>query len=258
MQYFITLNDTVDAEAATNGLRSQLAETPEGGDIVVQPGSAAYSSNDLTVTISGDDEKALRTASDELLTLVKQVPQLTDVTSNLADERPLLRVAINKRRAAELGFTQTEIGSAVSTALQGSKAGTITLNSDTTDVVIRTHAPDATPKQIAALELPVSQLQQQLAVDKATDALDARSDDLSDRGDALSDRSDALSDQQKDLADRQKAAGEEQQDKANAKAQDGKKDLLDSRSDARSSVSKAKKALAERAATSTSASRRRT
>ena len=245
VQYFLTLTDAADTEAATANLRSQLAETPDGGDIVVQPGSAAYSSNDLTVTISGDDEKTLRDSSEQLLTLVKQVPQLTDVTSNLSEERPLLRVAINRRRAAELGFTQAEIGSAVSTALQGAKAGTVTLNSDTTDVVVRTHAPDASPKQIAALKLPVTQLQQQLAVDKASDALDARSDELTDRGDALSDRSDALSDKQKDLGDRQKAAGEEQQDKANAKAQDGKRDLLDSRSDARSAVSKAKRGVAE-------------
>ncbi|MGI3783581.1 MAG: efflux RND transporter permease subunit, partial [Janthinobacterium lividum] len=244
VQYSITLTDAADTDAATNGLRGQLAETRDGGDIVVQPGSAAYSSSDLTVTISGDDEKTLRTASGELLTLVKQVPQLTDVTSNLADERPLLRVAINRTRAAELGFTQAEIGAAVSTALQGAKAGSITLDSDTTDVYVRAHTPDASPKQIAALKLPVTQLQQQLAVDKASDALDARSDKLTDRGDALSDKSDALTDKQKDLADRQKAAGQEQQDKANAKAQDGKNDLLDSRDDARSAVSKAKKALA--------------
>nr|WP_232531096.1 efflux RND transporter permease subunit [Microlunatus antarcticus] len=242
--YSITLNDTVDTDAATANLRSQLVESSDGGDIVVQPGSAAYSSNDLTVTLSGDDAATLRTASDELLGMVKQVPQLTDVTSNLSDERPLLRVAINRNRAAELGFTQGEIGAAVSTALQGSKAGSITLDNDTTDVFVRTHAPDATPKQIAALKLPVSQLQQQMAVDKATDALDARSDELSDQGDALSDRSDALTDKQKDLADRQKATGEEQQDKANAKAQDGKNDLLDSRDDAKDAVSKAKKALA--------------
>ncbi|SDU88072.1 hydrophobic/amphiphilic exporter-1, HAE1 family [Microlunatus sagamiharensis] len=245
VQYFITLNDSVDAAVATDNLRSQLTETPDGGDIVVQPGSAAYSNNDLTVTISGDDEETLRTASDELLTLVKQVPSLTDVSSNLAEERPILRVAIDRRKAADLGFTQAEIGSAVSTALQGAKAGTITLNSDTTDVYVRTHAPDATPKQIAALELPVSQLQQQKAVDKASDALEARSDDLTEQGDALSDRSDALQDRQKDLADRQKAAGEEQQAEANEKAQDGKRDLLDSRDDARSAVSKAKKALAD-------------
>jgi multidrug efflux pump subunit AcrB len=252
VQYYITLTDAADTVAATDNLRSQLAETPDGGDIVVQPGSAAYSSNDLTVTLSGDNADTLRAASDDLLTIVKQVPQLTDVTSNLADERPLLRVSINRTRAAELGFTQGEVGDAVSTALQGAKAGSITLDNDTTDVYIRTHTPDATPQQIAALKLPVTQLQQQLAVNKASDALDARSDALTargdaltDRGDALTDKSDALADQQKDLADRQKATGEKQQDKANAKAQDGKNDLLDSRSDARKAVTKAKKALSD-------------
>ncbi|HEY0238446.1 MAG TPA: efflux RND transporter permease subunit [Friedmanniella sp.] len=246
VQYSITLTDAADTVAATNNLRSELAESnTDGGDIVVQPGSAAYSSNDLTVTVSGDDEKTLRTASDQLLGMVKTVPSLTDVSSNLSDERPLLRVAINRNRAAELGFTQAEIGAAVSTALQGSKAGTITLNSDTTDVYVRTHAPDASPQQIRGLKLPVSQLQQQMAVDKATDALDDRSDALSDRGDALTDKSDALTDKQKDLADRQKAYGDEQTAKGNKKAADAKDDLLDSRSDAKDGVSKAKKALSD-------------
>ena len=244
VQYFITLTDTADADAATANLRTELAETKSGDDIVVQPGSAAYSNNDLTVTISGDDEQALRTSSEELLTLVKQVPSLTDVSSNLAEQRPLLRVGIDRTKAADLGFTQAEIGAAVSTALQGARAGAITLNSDTTDVYVRTHAPDATPKQVAALELPVSQLQQQQAVDKATDALDKRSDALTKEGDDLSERSDALQVRQRDLADRQKAAGEQQQAEANRKAQQGKSDLLDSRDDARASVSKAKKALA--------------
>ncbi len=245
VQYFITLTGTADAAAATDTLRSQLVETRGGDDIVVQPGSAAYQNNDLTVTLSGDDENTLRSASAELLTLVKQVPSLTDVSSNLAEERPLLRVAIDRRRAADLGFTQAEIGAAVSTALQGSKAGTITLNSTTTDVYVRTHAPDASPKEIAALQLPVSQLQQQKAVKKANDALEARSNDLTDAGDALSERSDALQNKQKDLADRQRAAGKEQQAEANAKAQDGKKKLLSSRDDARSAVSRAKKALSD-------------
>ena len=252
VQYFITLTDEADTIAATANLRSQLAETPDGGEIVVEPGSAAYSSNDLTVTLSGADADTLRQASDDLLGMVKQVPQLTDVTSNLADERPQLRISINRNRAAELGFTQGEIGAGISSALQGAKAGSITVDNDTTDVYVRTHAPDATPKQIAALKLPITALQQQLAVDKASDALDARSDDLKDRGDALSDRGDALTDQsdaltdrQKNLADRQQATGDEQQDDANEKADDAKDDLVDSRDDAKDAVKKAKEDLDE-------------
>ena len=43
------------------------------------------------------------------------------------------------------------------------------------------NAEEATPEQIAALELPVSQLQQQQAVERATDRLEAKQDDA-DRG----------------------------------------------------------------------------
>ncbi len=243
--YSITLTDAADPATATDSLRSQLAEGPGGSDITVQPGSAAYSSNNLTVTLSGQNEADLRAASEEVLAMVRQVPDLSDVTSNLADERPQLRVQIDRTKAADYGFTQAEIGQAVSLALQGARAGTITVNSDTTDVFLRTNAPNATPQQIAGFKLPISQLQQQKAVDQATDKLQDRSDALEDKSDDLTERSDALTDKQTDLADRQKAAGKKQQADGNAKAQDGYQDLVDTRADARRAVSEAKEVQAK-------------
>ncbi len=243
--YSITLTDAADPATATERLRSQLRETPDGGDITVQPGSAAYSNNNLTVTLSGTNDEDLRAASDQVLATVKGVPDLTDVTSNLAEERPQLRVAVDRAKAADFGFTQAEIGQAVSLALQGARAGTITVDSDTTDVFLRTHAPNPSPKQIAGLRLPVSQLQQQKAVDKATKKLEDRTDALEKRTDALTDQSEDLVDRQTDLADRQQAAGEKQQEEANKVAQEGSRDLKESREDARDAVADAKVALAE-------------
>ncbi len=248
--YSITLSDDADPAAATERLRSTLVEGPGGEDITVQPGSAAYSNNDLTVTLAGQNEKDLRAATELVVAKVKQVPDLTDVTSNLADERPQLRIDIDRTKAADYGFTQTEIGQAVSLALQGAKTGSITVNSDLTDVYLRTHAPNASPEQIADFKLPVSQLQQAKAVKKATDKLEDRSDALKDKSDDLKDRSEVLTDRQKDLADRQAAAGEKQADDATKQANDGYQDLLDSRADARDAVSKAKSALARAERTS--------
>ena len=87
---------------------------------------------------------------------------------------------------------KAEIGQAVSLALQGAKTGSITVDSDLTDVYLRTHAPNATPEQIANFKLPVSQLQQQKAVEKATDKLEDRSDALKEKSEDLKDRSEAL------------------------------------------------------------------
>ena len=243
--YSITLADNADPASATERLRSTLIEGPDGEDITVQPGSAAYSNNDLTVTLAGQNENDLRAATELVVAKVKQVPDLTDVTSNLADERPQLRIDIDRTKAADYGFTQTEIGQAVSLALQGAKTGSITVNSDLTDVYLRTHAPNASPEQIADFKLPVSQLQQAKAVEKATDKLEDRSDALKDKSDDVKDRSEVLTDRQKDLADRQAAAGEKQADDATKQANDGYQDLLDSRADARDAVSKAKRGLAQ-------------
>ena len=60
------------------------------------------------------------------------------------------------------------------------------LEGESRDIMVRPQdADEATPEQIAALVLPVSQLQQQQAVDRATDRLEAKQDALTEEGDKL-------------------------------------------------------------------------
>ena len=97
-------------------------------------------------------------------TTLSTTPGLVDVSSDLSDQRPLLRVDVDQRKAAALGFTQAEVGQAIANALRGTKVGTVVLQGESRDIMVRPQeADEASPKQIAALELPVSQLQQQQA-----------------------------------------------------------------------------------------------
>ena len=121
-------------------------------------------SNDINLTVTGDDEAALRAASAQVETMLATTPGLTEVTSDLTDQRPLLKVVVNRTKAAKLGFTQAEVGQAIANALRGTKAGTVVLEGETRDIMVRPQeADEASPDQVAALELPVSQLQQQQA-----------------------------------------------------------------------------------------------
>ena len=136
-------------------------------------------SNDINLTVTGDDEAALRTAAGQVETMLATTPGLTEVTSDLTDQRPLLKVVVNRSKAARLGFTQSEVGQAIANALRGTKAGTVVLEGETRDIMVRPQeADEASPDQVAALELPVSQLQQQQAVDRATDRLEDKQDEL--------------------------------------------------------------------------------
>ena len=171
-------------------------------------------------------------------------PGLTEVTTDLSDRRPLLNIDVDSKKAAKLGFTQGEVGQTVANALNGTKIGTIELEGKNRDIKVRPQdARSASPKQIGALELPVSQLQQQQAVDKATDKLERKGDKLKERGDRLSDAGDALGDRQEDLGDRQKAVGEEQQDEALEAAAEQRGELRKNLAKAEDSVSSTKRQL---------------
>ena len=84
----------------------------------------------------------------------------------------MLKVILDKKKAASLGFTQGDVGQAISNALRGTRVGSVTLAGEQRDIFVRSQAADEpSPSDIGNLELPVSQLQQQNAQKKASDKL---------------------------------------------------------------------------------------
>lgn len=235
---FVSLTDE-DAYAATKSeLESGFAELRGVGKVKLGSINTG-TNNDLSFTVTGDDADDLRATATRVEQLLSTTPGLVDVSSDLTDQRPLLQVKVDRTKAADLGFTSSEVGQLIANDLTGTKVGSVELQGETRDIVVRPQqAHQASPKQIARLELPVSQLQQQQAVDRATDRLKKKQDALEADGDDLKAAGDDLTDRQEALADRQRAAGEVQQDKANKAA-------ADQRADLRTSRDKAEKALAD-------------
>ncbi|WP_375424931.1 efflux RND transporter permease subunit [uncultured Friedmanniella sp.] len=233
-----------DAYAATKAeLESGFAELSDAG--TVKLGSInTGTNNDLSFVVTGDDAGDLRTTATRVEDLLTATPGLTDVSSDLTAQRPLLRVQVNRTKAADLGFTSSEVGQLIAGDLTGTKVGSVVLQGETRDIVVRPQdAQQASPKQIARLELPVSQLQQQQATDRATDRLKKKQDRLKAEGEDLKDASDELSDRQEALAADQKAAGEVQQDEANQAAADQRADLRKSRARAQKALAASRKQL---------------
>ena len=196
VQIFVSLTGEEAYPATTAELESAFAELSGAGEVKVGSINTG-TSNDISMTATGDDPADLREAADQVENMLKTTPGLVDVTSDLSDQRPLLQVVVDRRAAAKLGFTQSEVGQAIANALRGTKVGTVVLEGESRDIMIRPqNAEEATPEQIAALELPVSQLQQQQAIERATDKLEAKQDALTEEGDELTEDGEDLADQQ--------------------------------------------------------------
>lgn len=201
----VTLADGVVAADAKAPLQAKMDQIPKAGKLTVSTTDSGATNNDVIVVVSGDNSDTLRDGAASTQQLLKSVPGLADVRSDLADERNVLKVDVNRRKAADAGFTQAEIGQAVANALTGTKVGRVTLQGESRDILVRAEKTGATPADIAALELPVSQLQQQQAQTKATDKLKKKQEAASDKATAQAEK--ATADQQAELrTQRTKAA----------------------------------------------------
>lgn len=234
----VNLADGATADQVKPDLESRLGELGENaGTLTVTQAANGSTSNDITVTVKGENTEDLRKGADQVEAAVKAIPGLTDVTSNQAEQRKLLEVKVDSKKAADLGFTQSEVGQAVAGALRGTKVGDVTLSGEQREVWIRTQdATDPTAQDIANLVLPVSQIQQAKAQQKASDKLEKRSDKISDRQEALGDKQQAMSDDQQAKADKATADSLKELQKQRTKA-------VDARADTRDDLAKARKKL---------------
>src|SRR6185436_10517419 len=76
-------------------------------------------------TLQGSDIGALYDGSNALLAKLQDVPELTDVTSDLQIKNPQVQVDIDRERAAALGITAEQIEQALYDAYGSRQVSTI-------------------------------------------------------------------------------------------------------------------------------------
>jgi multidrug efflux pump subunit AcrB len=225
-EFTVLLVDGARADALRPQLQQKMAELDaSAGDITVTMTNNEGTTSDLTVTVSSENTKDLQTGATRIEQELETVPGLTDMSSNLEEQRKVLRVSVDKEKAASLGFTQGEVGQAVSSALRGTRVGSVTLSGEQRDIFVRSQeADEPTPADIGNLELPVSQLQQQKAQDKAADE---------------------LADKQQALADEQQRQAEQATADQKAELREQRRNLQNNRSDTLDELSKTRRQLAD-------------
>jgi multidrug efflux pump subunit AcrB len=225
-EFTVLLADGARAETLRPQLQAQMAELGQSvGDITVTTTNNQSTTNDLTVTVSSENTKSLEAGSKRVQQELESIAGLSNVQSNLEEQRKVLKVNLDKKKAASLGFTQGDVGQAVSNALRGTRVGSVTLAGEQRDIFVRGQAADEpSPSDIRNLELPVSQLQQQKAQKKA---------------------SDKLADKQKALADEQQRQAEQATADQKAELRKQRTKLANNRSDTVDELSKTRRQLAE-------------
>ena len=175
-QFNITLTEDSETEVATNRIRTQLEDLgKDAGEVDLQDASGT-TSEDVEIKLSGSDLGALGDAADEVTKTMADEAGVSNARNDLAADQPVIRVDVDREKAADYGYSQAEVGQAIAGALYGTEAGTVTLKGKERDIFLAPTHPDATPDEIRTLELPVTEVQTQNAQEDATDRVEEKTD----------------------------------------------------------------------------------
>jgi hydrophobic/amphiphilic exporter-1 (mainly G- bacteria), HAE1 family len=136
--YSVTLEEDVDTEAFTEDLRGEFEDLgPSAGEITVgADSSSGFSGNSLAVVVKGSDAETLAAAAKQVQDAMAATPDVTDVSSDLAESVPRIDIAVDRAAATARGLTEAQIGQLVSGAFRATPIGQVALTGGERNVVL--------------------------------------------------------------------------------------------------------------------------
>jgi len=117
----VTLADTVDLDEATRDLLARLAPIDRDG-YSVSVGQITSGGGRLQVVVASDDAAALDAATNAITAAVKGIPDVVNVSNDLAEETPELQLRVDPNKAIALGLTTDQVSRLVRGVLAGQTA----------------------------------------------------------------------------------------------------------------------------------------
>jgi len=124
--FAITTDPNADNNAIIEDVRAQVAKLSSAGTITVTGGDSSMGGmSQIEVRVSAADPAVLKKASDVVLTEMKTVTGLADVTSNLSEGRPSATIVVDQSKAAAAGVTPATLSQYTTLVLNGYPLGTV-------------------------------------------------------------------------------------------------------------------------------------
>ncbi|HAM44686.1 MAG TPA: multidrug transporter, partial [Propionibacteriaceae bacterium] len=218
----VPLKAGADAKTTAQRIREAIAALGDGvGEVEVSVGSSMGTSG-VVVYVESPDSASLEVANKQVLTMMEGIPGLTNVSSDIVDDRDMLSVNVDEQKASDLGMTQASIGQAVARSVRGQLIGTLTSGDTTVNVYLRSQSPVKSVEELREIKLPVTQRMNADAKSGAADKVSQWSDRFS--ADSKQQSTDAYNDQVKALK-KSKASAQKAVAKLNAQLSAAKKNL---------------------------------
>ncbi|WP_414937508.1 efflux RND transporter permease subunit [Amycolatopsis sp. cmx-11-51] len=149
----VTVAKDTDVNALSDRLRGKLSG-PELGEVKIGAEAGGFNSDEVSITVTAPDEASLKPAAEQVRQALSGVPELTEVTSDLAQGSPRVQVEVDAAKAAASGLSATTIGQIANQAIAGRTVTQLPVDGQRTDIVLRAGTAPVSVDAIKALPIP--------------------------------------------------------------------------------------------------------
>ncbi|RSM61124.1 hydrogenase expression protein [Amycolatopsis sp. WAC 01376] len=149
----VTVAKDTDLDALSERLRGKL-DKPELGEVKIGAEAGGFNSDQVSITVTAPDEAALKPAAEQVRQALSGVPDLTEVTSDLAQGSPRVQVEVDAAKAAASGLSATTIGQVANQAIAGRTVTQLPVDGQRTDIVLRAGTAPVSVDAVKALPIP--------------------------------------------------------------------------------------------------------
>jgi multidrug efflux pump subunit AcrB len=133
---------TQNALATLEQVRSRVAELTGAEVTVDRPQEGPPTGKPVTIRLSGDDFGVLGELSRSIQDTIRSVPGLVNLTDDLDQGKPEIRVSVERVQAALAGVNTRQIAQTIQTAIRGTEASQYRIGEDEYKIRVRL-APEA-------------------------------------------------------------------------------------------------------------------
>lgn len=138
----VTLKDAEERERSTkevmNDVKNQFRNLA-GAEMSYEMTSSmsiSMTGADISVQVMGDDLDDVSDATLDLADQMKSVSGIEDITTDVEEGNPEIRIMLDRTNAANYGITAYQLASALSGSLSGTTATDVTIDGETMDIVL--------------------------------------------------------------------------------------------------------------------------
>lgn len=125
--FSVTTDPAIDKSTIIEDVRAGVSKIDSAGGITVSGNDASVMGGmtDIEVIVSADDPQVLLAASREVVSRMKSVTGLANVSSNLSEGRPSAAILIDQAKATAAGVTPSALAQYTMLVLNGYAVGTV-------------------------------------------------------------------------------------------------------------------------------------